>query len=246
MNTLIKKGLLLAGIASIAATAQAVQIHGWDFSNLDPFGPGADWSMIPANHGAIGTGMIWTTEFEQLDSVNGSNIGTFQVTTNDGTTVGTAGTSFSQDVNDPAALAIFNSGVNGKGIVVQFSTLGQTDIMVSMAARANSAAANSNTWSYSLDGTNYTPIAGTDSYSGLDIGNYVERSFDLSNIAAIENAPAVYLKYSLSGSTATGANPEGAFAIDNLQVTAVPEPATYAAIFGGIIVALTIVKRRKN
>lgn len=234
----------LLGIAALSVpSAQAVLIHGWDYSNLDPFGPGADWSTTPANFGAIGTGVFSTTAFEQLDSVGGTNLGTFQVTTNDGTDVGTSGTSFSTSTNDPAAIAIFNSGVNGKGVVVQFSTLGFDTVDLQYAVRVGSTAANNNFWEYSLNGTDYTTITGATD-SGLNVGEYVLRNHNLGTVTAINNQPAVFLRYTLGGSTATGANPESALAIDNLQINAVPEPATMAALASLVVMGFALIRRR--
>ncbi len=246
MKNYIKTCAIL-GIASLTVqSAQAVLIHGWDFSNLDFFGPGADWSVTPANFGILGDGLLWTTEFEQLENVNGSNIDTFQVTSNDGTTVGTAGTEFSTETMDPAAISIFNAGVNDKGIVLEFSTLGFQSIELQYALRVEMYGANNNFWQYSLNGIDYTPIAGATD-SGMPIGEYVLRYHNFSTLTAIDNQATVYLRYQLGGSTGTGANPDSVMAIDNLQINAVavPEPTTTAFLLALAIVTMTFVRRRR-
>lgn len=212
---------LISLCGAIHTASAQFELAGWDFSNLAPFGPGASWETTPANYGLLKDGAkVVTSAFEQLDSVAGSNLGTFQVTTNDGTTVGTSGTAFSTETNDPAAIAIFNAGVNGKGIVIEFSTKGYQQIKIKYAARAGSTAPKSNQWQWSVDGTNYNNVGAINSVS---VDFYSPYEYDLASIAEVNNKDKVYLRYLVDGSTGTGATPETALALDNIQILAAAE-----------------------
>lgn len=242
----MKKLTLIASALCAIATAASAQsgiLAGWDFANLDTFGPGASWENTPANHGVLsGLANIKTSAFEQLDSVGGTNIDTFQVTTNDGTTVGTAGTSFSTAIDDPAALAIFNQGVNGKAVVVEFRTLGASGISFQYAVRRGTTAATANQWAWSIDGVNFTNFGAVDNPTT----SYAQKNYDLTGVTDINNKATVFLRYTLTGSTATGANPESALAIDNFRINAVqvPEPAFYASLAGILALGFIIYRRR--
>lgn len=211
----------LLALTGLTANAQ-FQLAGWDFSDLDPFGPGASWEVNPANFGLLkDSANVVTSAFEQLDSEGGTNIETFQVTTREGTTVGTAGTQFSTGTNDPQALAIFNAGVNGKGVVIEVSTKGYKSISIKYAVAAGSetagsTAANSNQWQWSLDGQNYTNVGNVDAPTS----SYAEKTYDFSAVTELNNKDKVYLRYLLNGSTATGATPDSALGLDNIQVLA--------------------------
>lgn len=242
----MKKKIILTSLLAITAVgcanAQSL-LAGWDFANLAPFGPGASWEITPANHGAIaGRANIVTSNFEQLDSLGGSNLATFQVTTNDGTTVGTAGTPFSTGTDDPQALAFFNAGVNGKSFTVEFSTLGVSGLSLQYAIRANAQAANNNQWAWSVDGSNFTNFGAVDQPNA----SYTQKNYSLTDVSALNGQTKVWLRYTLSGSTASAAVPESALAIDNFRVnaTVVPEPAAIAMVLS-VVGALCFWNRRR-
>ncbi len=78
-------------------------------------------------------------------------------------------------------------------------------------AQRSSTGATTITLSYSTDGTNYTNVSTTASPGN---GSYAEATIDMSSITAINNASALYIKFSGSGSTNNG----GTLRMDNLEI----------------------------
>jgi len=107
------------------------------------------------------------------------------------------------------------TGNNGMSIIMQVSTTGFEDIIVSWAQRGTATGFNSRVFAYSTDGTNYTDFA-TD--SGALGSAFVLESYDLSAVAAIESAPTVFFRITLSGATAATGNNR----LDNLLITGTP------------------------
>lgn len=103
----------------------------------------------------------------------------------------------------------------------------------------NYAAYNSNdasatlTWEYSTDGTNFNSLE-----ADAITNSATEFNVDLS---AITGASTAYIRGTLSGLDTN------LFYLDNVAVsgTVVPEPSTYAAIFGAVALAFAAVRRRK-
>ncbi len=211
----------LFAISTLSTGHAQTLLAGWDFSNLPFFGPGASWEIIPANYGILKqNAKLITSEFEQLENVTGSNIDTFQVTPNDGTTVGTAGTEFSTETMDPAAISIFNAGVNGKGIVIEFSTKGYQQIKIKYAALAGTQGANSNQWQWSIDGVKYTNVGAV---NNVTIDSFSLYEYNFSAVTELNNRNKVYLRYLLGGSTGTAAVPDSIVVLDNLQILAMAQ-----------------------
>lgn len=109
-------------------------------------------------------------------------------------------------------------------------------------------------WQYSLDGTNYTNIGSIISYAGTDTNGFAQTSITLSGISALQNVTAgttTTLRLVAWGATgATGNWGFGKLAGDDLaingSVTAIPEPSTYAAIVGAMVLASLIICRHRR
>ena len=89
-------------------------------------------------------------------------------------------------------------------------------------------------FTFSLDASNYTSLALLYAVSSdSDPANYSAVSVDISSLDG--NATATYQL-----TTAASAS------YDNFIITGtVPEPSTYAAIFGALALAIAVVRRRK-
>lgn len=104
---------------------------------------------------------------------------------------------------------------NGMSIIMQVSTVGFQDIIVSWAQRGTSTGFTSRVFSYSTDGTNYTTFA-TD--TGALTSTYAVETYNLSAIAALEGDSSVYFRITLSGATGGAGNNR----FDNLLIQGIP------------------------
>ncbi|WPJ96934.1 PEP-CTERM sorting domain-containing protein [Coraliomargarita algicola] len=71
-------------------------------------------------------------------------------------------------------------------------------------------------------------------------GQFQELTFDLSSIAAIENQSDVTLTW-LIPEVVSGTS----FRIDNVQLSAVPEPSNYGLLMGGLVAGMLMQRRRR-
>lgn len=221
---------------------------GWKAGLVDSTGDFAGDGMINSNHSDHAyTGTIYWNGSHGSTAFTYAGFGQ-QVTTDEGTDsinqmIGARpfGPDFSTDTLDPQALA-FN-GTNGS-FVVRVPKAGWDSVEVSYAARQQgdgTDAADAIAWGYSTDGINYTAL---NSLAVTANGLYQAFSFSLAGVSAVDSAGEVYLKGSMTGATGTLNSFNSLLAIDNLQVSAVPEPGFYAALLGLGSVALALLRRR--
>lgn len=134
----------------------------------------------------------------------------------------------------------FNSGANGDSFVIAV-TAGSAfdDWNFSFEAKNASDSDNSSSisWEYSTDGSSYTSSGVTSNISNSE----ALLSVDLSSVSALDGQSTVYFRGTLGGVDS------GLTFVDNIAVngTVVPEPSTYAAIFGAIALAVAAYRRRK-
>ncbi|MDX2109009.1 MAG: hypothetical protein SFY80_02085 [Verrucomicrobiota bacterium] len=256
MNKLIKQialpvAALLIGQASLSA---ALVLAAWDFNTTD----NPNWSpQINDNDGdGFGDGTN-STSFSAIgrtstifwNGANGSsagldfNLGT-QVTNTFGTDSVNRVTNsvppvpdLDDLVSDTTALA-FN-GINAS-FVIGLNTTGLQDIVMTYAGMRGPNAATSISWEYSINGTSFTALGDTDTIGT----SYGVQTVDLGIVDSIENQPNVFLRGTMAGATVTQF--DSLLAIDNIQVSAVPEPAFYASLAGLLTIALTIYLRRRT
>lgn len=223
----------VAWAMGIVSAVRADLIAGWDFQTTTN-GVGTAVAIAPdtptkyvANFG-ISAGVATI----HLDGTHGSDpferqTPAHELNSGAGTTLN-AGEGFSTATANPAALTLLNSTANDKSMSIAFSMAGHEDLVLSYATRRNSTGFNSNKWTYSIDGKNWFEIPGTiipttDAYGVVTV--------DMSNIAALNNAQAVLLRYTIYGAS----EPGGYNRIDNLQLNALPtpEPGGAVAVLGG-------------
>ena len=138
---------------------------------------------------------------------------------------------------DALVFAVTNLN-NGGSLLLQMSTEGRQAPVLSYAIGSTTEGFNSIQWAWSTDGTNYTTFS-----SALAVPGFVDttqvtqmqvHTLDLTSVGGLALQPAVYLRGTLDGATASlsAAN----LIMDNIQLNAaaVPEPATVAAWFGGV------------
>jgi endonuclease I len=102
------------------------------------------------------------------------------------------------------ALALVDSAGNNSWIDFNFSMHGFTGLNISFSTRGTSTGFNVGTWSYSSDGTNFTVLPNVNTATRGT--TFIARAVDFSSITAVDDAPNVTLRYTLSGATGSGGN----------------------------------------
>lgn len=229
--------------AIFAANSQAALVAGFNFNNNTPGVSGALGTL-----NTTGTVEVFNPTGETLTpAANGLSSGsaTINLSGIGGTQGGTANNNWGTFAGDLAnavsgdaaggALAIVGSGNNGSTLIITISTAGYEDVVLSYSTRGTSTGFSTHTWDYSTDGTNFTNAS---TITGRNVTPWSTQLVDLSAITAVENQATVWFRLTVSGSTnATGNN-----RFDNIQVNAVPEPAT--ALLGAFGL-LGLLRRRR-
>ena len=130
----------------------------------------------------------------------------------------------------------------------RFSTLTFSNIAIVWSQTRNSAGPTNFSLRYSTDGTsftsftNYQVAAATWSSTSNNIASIF--TSDLSSITAIDNQSDVYLRL-VADSAPT--NTTGQIRIDDITITGVPEPSTYALLaLAGAGLAGYVIRRRRR
>ena len=176
---------------------------------------GSPWNVPIHSNAGVGdakiTGGTWTWNNSNYTNAYSGN---------------TANTLF----GDPAgaSLSLISQDMNGNHIMVEFTMEGYTDLEISYWTRKTSTGFNNNQWAWSTDGENFTdfgPVINPIDDSGGEV-------MVLNAPAEINNAPNVYLRYTLNGATSGSGNNR----IDNLQLNATEATDATLSVFkiGGI------------
>lgn len=195
-----------------------------------------------------------------------ASIGSGAAATIGGVTASFASGSASGGSSDPAPLdnsgwqttGYTAQGTMNKSAGVQFnvSTLGFRNIVIGYDLRHSNTSSRYEQVQYSLDGINFTDIAGFDGNAGDTWFN--GRSIDLSSIlGANDNASFAFRIVSAfaPGSSAYAASASdksyaatGTWRFDMVTVSAmpVPEPGTYALFLAGFGLMGTVIRRRSR
>lgn len=140
-------------------------------------------------------------------------------------------------LNDPRtnpsasqAVAIANTTSNGKSVVFKFSMSGYQNLQLSYAQRGTATGHNTETWSYSTDGVNFTEV---ESITGTNVTTFTLREVSFSGAAALNDAAVVYIRLTLNGCTSGSGNNR----IDNVVFRAnASGPDVYAPVITSVSV----------
>ena len=148
------------------------------------------------------------------------------------------GAGFNSTTSGAAALALVNQTANGKHAVFRFSMAGFQDLVVSYATQRTSTGFNSQTWSYSTDGTTWTEHQ---SLTTLPSSFAVQT---LNKITGLNGAADAYLRLTFAGATAAAGNNR----LDNIQFNAssVPEPSSILLVSSAALAGVVYRRRLKR
>jgi hypothetical protein len=107
---------------------------------------------------------------------------------------------------------------------------------------------NSFNFSYSTDNSTFTAVNALDYTSpeaadGSPAWTQIGRSSSTISVA-IASGSSIY--FSWTGDDVAGSGSRDEFALDNISITVVPEPSTYAALFGLLGLGFVLVRRRRK
>lgn len=123
-------------------------------------------------------------------------------------------TSFSGVTGD--ALALVGSSGNDTAVLISLSMTGHRDLAVGFQTRGTASGFSSGTWAWSTDGATFNTLPGIN--TGSTNSTFAARTVNLGSVTALNNAPTVTLRYTLSGATSAAGNAR----IDDLALTATP------------------------
>ena len=130
-----------------------------------------------------------------------------------------------------------DNGNNGGYFDFTFSMTGLTDLQVSYDTRGTGGGFTTHEWSYSTDGTDFVFL---ETFTGRNVTSWSTLELEPSLLTVLDNVETVFLRLTFDGATgATGNN-----RLDNITLTAIPEPSTYALIFGAVLLAGVLARRR--
>jgi hypothetical protein len=226
----INSSLWLSAVvfAVCGSNAGAALVAYWNFNGLSIASASAPGSGgVPASIAAdSGTGTVGLFNWGgKVDDFGGSSINVMNA--------------------DPAeeSLSLISGGSTGGPflgndtfITIDFSMAGLEDPVVTFATRGTSTGFDTGTWSWSIDGSSFTAVAGVN--TATQSTSFGIATVDLSGIDTLDYASSVTLRYMLSGATSSSGNNR----IDNIQINAVPESA--AALIGALGLVGLLRRRR--
>jgi hypothetical protein len=221
---------LTAFIAAALATQAQTTIASWGFEP-DPLAV----SLTNAAFPSVGSYAADNGGSGQLTAVHASNNTVWS----------------SPSGNGSANSLSANNWTTGDYFQFQFSTLTFSNIAITWSQARSGTGVTNFSLRYSTDGasfvtyTNYTVevSASPNAWTTASNNSLFVMNYDLSSITALDNQPDVYLRLvaeQTSASTGTGR-------IDDVTITGVPEPSTYALLaVSGLALAGYAARRRQR
>ncbi len=103
-----------------------------------------------------------------------------------------------------AALAVVNSTANGNAVVLKCSTKGYRQLRMSCAIWRTAAGFSDHQWSWSADGTDYTPFEAATMPGQFN--QFELRTIDLTAMPMLENLDSLYLRLRFDGAVTEDGN----------------------------------------
>ncbi len=136
-----------------------------------------------------------------------------------------------------------NGDSNGKSYTFRFDNTNFMDLVLTLADRYTTTGPTDVAFSYSLDGSTFTPIpAAGYNTTGLRDSTYRMRTVDLSAVDALDGAPAAYIQMTFTGFSTTSGT--GSVRLDNILFSGTQIPAPGAAALAAF--GLVAMSRRRR
>lgn len=213
--------LTFVGIFAVSIVASSVEgalVANWNFNTYN----GDDHSIL-SDQGADAAAVL------NID-------GTWpdvDLSTQAGTTLNAVGATPAGD-----AIQFLNSANNGRGFTMQADLSNYKDAVLSFAYKRTGNGFDNVDLFYSTDGVNFTKFADVDNPDA----SYNLHSYDFSSINALDGASTAFFRLVLDGAS----NASGTADFDNIQLNAVPEPASLAMLGVGSLTFLAVNRRRRR
>lgn len=216
----------IAALAMVVGSAQADVVGYWSFNNNQLPGGGfgylADPDVFPLASevsGAsaaisFGGGLL----SETIVNGNGDTVYTW-LQSFGGTTLNAP-----EGVSGGGSLSIqggTEAGNNGAYFQIGLDMTGLSDLQVTYATRGTGTGFNSQTWSWSTDGVNFTDFS---TVSNTNVTSFFV--VDLGVLDTLDGAATAFLRVTFDGATASTGNNR----LDNLTLSAVPAPGAIALL----------------
>ena len=129
------------------------------------------------------------------------------------------------------SLGLIGTNGNGGTVDLVFSASGWAALSVSFFTRGTGTGYTSGMWSWSVDGVNFTTIAGLNTASTASSFPLEPTVVDFSNIPPLNNAGNATLRYTLTGATGTTGNNR----IDDVKILGTRYSAAWLARFAPLL-----------
>jgi hypothetical protein len=216
--------LALVAAFAFSASAQAQVIAEWGFSDFGANVTNATFGPLAATGGVNASGAV-------LNGVHASS-----------------STVWSHPVGNGNADSLSaNNWTSGDYFEFNLATTGFTDLAFSFDQTRSATGPANFSFRYSLDGSTFTTFSDYEvsviTWNATTPNPASTFSYDLSGVSSLNNQGSVYFRLvSLDTAAATGAS-----RIDNVVITGVPEPSTYAMLaLAGAGLAGHMIRRRRR
>lgn len=236
----MKNILIIIAASAATLSSNAAIVAGWDWGNISTGSTsvGANYSDLASSDGVASNAYGTFTTSGSFGGLGGNLEYNSSVSITTGTALSGRSGVGSTFADTSKSIALIENGAS-----VEFSANTQgaeySDFVLSYAAGTRTSGSSTLAWEYKIGSSSYTSIESDSISVAVNSG----AAFSLASV--ISGGTTDIVTFRATASDIDGGL-DSAF-IDNIQIsaTAVPEPSTYAAIFGALALAFVAIKRRK-
>jgi len=241
----------------IAVPAADAAVAYWSFQNTLAGASGSGTTDLTESSGFASAPTVSSNAGTGGNATTGTTTGGVQYTSPvsnsiyAGTTIGTNNTATGQSLTWSTPQTA-NSSLTGAYFTISLNTTGLTDLAIQFDIRAATAGSSVpapgafSLMQYSLNGTDWFSLGATSpTWAHLTSTAWERESLNLSAADAIENQSNVLLRFTFEDSGVNTGAINMNIRLDNLIITAIPEPSS-ALLASGFPIALLLRRRRSR